>query len=57
MAAGAFAPARSIPESSPIKQNMAVWRTGAVYDPTSNGKMAIKASYSRYALRSVSIVS
>ena len=49
--AGQFVPARSIPESSPIKQNLAVWRTGAVYDPIGDGKTALKASYSRYGLQ------
>ena len=47
---GPFIPARSIPESSPIKQNIAVWRTGLVYDPTGDGQTALKASYSRYGL-------
>jgi len=49
--AGRFVTARSIEESSPIKQNLAVWRTGAVYDPMGDGKMALKASYSRYGLQ------
>ena len=48
---GQFAPAKSIPEQSPIKQNLAVWRTGAVYDPIGDGKTALKASYSRYGLQ------
>lgn len=46
-----FLPAASIPESSPIKQNIAVWRTGASYDPIGDGKTAFKASYSRYGLQ------
>jgi hypothetical protein len=49
--AGRFVAARSIEESSPIKQNLAVWRTGAVYDPMGDGKTALKASYSRYGLQ------
>ena len=48
---GQFVPAKSIPETSPIKQNLAVWRTGLVYDPIGNGKTALKASYSRYGLQ------
>jgi Carboxypeptidase regulatory-like domain/TonB dependent receptor len=46
-----FRPAQSIPEISPIKQNLTVWRTGAVYDPRADGKTAFKASYSRYGLQ------
>jgi hypothetical protein len=46
-----FVPAKSISDSSPIRQNLAVWRTGAVYDPVGDGKMALKASYSRYGLQ------
>src|SRR5439155_379946 len=46
-----FAAARSINETSPIKQNLAVWRTGLVFDPIADGKTAFKASYSRYGLQ------
>jgi hypothetical protein len=46
-----FAPAKSIDETSPIKQNLAVWRTGVVFDPVADGKTALKASYSRYGLQ------
>src|SRR5439155_17149339 len=46
-----FVPARSINELSPIKQNLAVWRTGLVFDPIADGKTAFKASYSRYGLQ------
>jgi len=49
--AGLFVGARSIDESSPIKQNLAVWRAGAAYDPVGDGKTAFKASYSRYGLQ------
>jgi hypothetical protein len=49
--AGLFVPARSIPESSPIKQNLAVWRSGVAYDPMGDGRTAIKGSYSRYGLQ------
>ena len=48
---GPFIDARSIPRSEPISQGIAVWRTGAVYDPTGDGKTALKASYSRYGLQ------
>jgi carboxypeptidase family protein/TonB-dependent receptor-like protein len=48
---GPFVPARTLAESSPIKQNIFVWRTGASYDPFADGKTAVKASYSRYGLQ------
>jgi hypothetical protein len=48
---GPYVPARSIQESTPIKQNLAVWRSGISYDPFSDGRTAIKASYSRYGLQ------
>jgi hypothetical protein len=48
---GPFIAARSIPESEPIKQRIAVWRTGAAYDLTGTGRTALKASYSRYGLQ------
>jgi hypothetical protein len=41
----------SISESTPIKQNLFVWRTGLAYDPMGDGKTALKASYSRYGLQ------
>jgi hypothetical protein len=47
--AGQFAPARSIPRSEPIKQNIGVWRLGSAYDMFGNGRTAVKASVSRYA--------
>ncbi|HMF98122.1 MAG TPA: TonB-dependent receptor [Vicinamibacterales bacterium] len=50
-AGGPFIPARTLDESSPIKQNIFVWRTGASYDPFADGKTALKASYSRYGLQ------
>lgn len=49
--AGTFIGARSLSESTPIKQNLAVWRAGMVYDPAGDGRTAIKASYSRYGLQ------
>jgi len=48
---GPFIAARTLDESSPIKQNIFVWRTGASYDPFADGKTAVKASYSRYGLQ------
>ena len=51
IAAGQFVAAKSIPESSPINQNLAVWRTGLAFDPMADGKTALKASYSRYGLQ------
>ena len=50
-AGGPFIAARNIDESSPIKQNIVVWRTGASYDPIGDGRTAIKASASRYGLQ------
>jgi hypothetical protein len=50
-AGGLFVGPRSIPESTPIKQNLAVWRTGLAYDPLGDGQTAVKASYSRYGLQ------
>lgn len=46
-----FVPAKSIGEISPIKQNLAVWRTGVSYDPWADSRTAFKASYSRYGLQ------
>jgi len=48
---GPFIAARSIAESTPISQNLFVWRTGLSYDPFNDGKTAIKASASRYGLQ------
>lgn len=50
-AAGTWVPERTTAESTPIDQKIGVWRTGASYDPTGNGKTAVKASYSRYGLQ------
>jgi hypothetical protein len=46
-----FVGPKSIPETTPIKQNLFVWRTGLVYDPLGDGKTALKTSYSRYGLQ------
>jgi hypothetical protein len=48
---GQFVVAKTLAESSPINQNLAVWRTGVVFDPMADGKTALKASYSRYGLQ------
>ena len=51
-AGGPFVAARSRSrESTPINQNLFVWRTGLVYDPFGDGKTALKASASRYGLQ------
>ena len=46
--AGTFVGARSVAESNPVDQKLAVWRFGMSYDPAGDGRTAIKASYSRY---------
>ena len=48
---GQFVAAKTLAETSPINQNLAVWRTGLVFDPTADGKTAVKANYSRYGLQ------
>jgi hypothetical protein len=45
---GQFVAPTSVPEATVASQNLAVWRTGLVYDPLGDGKTAVKASYSRY---------
>ena len=47
----AYVGPQSIAESTPIKQNLFVWRSGLSYDPIGDGQTAIKASYSRYGLQ------
>ena len=42
---------RTVPETEVLNQNIAVWRAGASYDLTGNGRTALKASYSRYGLQ------
>ena len=46
-----FVGPQTLSNSTPIKQNLFVWRTGASYDPLADGRTAIKASYSRYGLQ------
>jgi hypothetical protein len=48
---GTFIAARTLQESEPVNQSIAVWRTGASYDVTGNGRTALKGSYSRYGLQ------
>jgi hypothetical protein len=48
---GTFIAARSQAEQEVLDQSIAVWRTGASYDLTGNGRTALKASYSRYGLQ------
>ncbi|MBI3263388.1 MAG: TonB-dependent receptor [Acidobacteria bacterium] len=48
---GPFIEPRSIEERVVLNQSKAVWRAGLAYDLTGNGRTAVKASYSRYALQ------
>ncbi len=48
---GTFIAAKSITEQEVMNQSKGVWRLGASYDLTGNGRTAIKSSYSRYALQ------
>jgi hypothetical protein len=48
---GPYIEPRSGSEQEVLNQTRAVWRTGLVYDVTGNGRTAVKASYSRYALQ------
>ena len=57
-AAGAVGPGGTVrrgrarcPSRKCINQSIAVWRAGASYDLTGNGRTALKASYSRYGLQ------
>lgn len=51
MTGGQFGAPLSIGQSTPVDQNIAVWRTGVVYDLTGDGKTALKGNYSRYGLQ------
>jgi len=46
-----FIGAATFPGREVINQSRGVWRLGASYDVTGNGRTALKASYSRYALQ------
>ena len=48
---GTFSGARTFAEKEAINHSIAVWRAGASYDLTGNGRTAIKASASRYGLQ------
>jgi hypothetical protein len=48
---GPFIDARSVEEQEVINQSKGVWRAGIVFDATGDGRTALKASYSRYALQ------
>lgn len=48
---GTFSGPRTVAEKEVINQNIAVWRLGASYDLTGNGRTALKASASRYGLQ------
>ena len=48
---GTFAGPRSVPGKEAINHSIAVWRAGASYDLTGNGRTALKASASRYGLQ------
>jgi hypothetical protein len=48
---GTFIAQQDVEEQEVIDQSLAVWRTGASYDVTGNGRTALKASYSRYGLQ------
>jgi hypothetical protein len=46
--AGTFIGERTLAETTPVRQNLAVWRSGLSYDLVGNGRTALKASFSRY---------
>jgi hypothetical protein len=48
---GPFIVPRRIEEREVLNQTKGVWRAGAVFDATGDGRTAVKASYSRYALQ------
>jgi hypothetical protein len=48
---GPYIDPRSIGEQEVIDQTKGVWRAGLVYDLTGDGRTAVKANYSRYALQ------
>lgn len=49
--ANRFIGAASFPGREVINQSRGVWRLGAAYDMTGDGRTAVKASYSRYAVQ------
>jgi hypothetical protein len=48
---GPYGQPRQVAETEMLNQSKAVWRAGAAYDLSGDGRTAIKASYSRYALQ------
>jgi hypothetical protein len=48
---GPYGDPRNVTNQEVINQSKGVWRAGAVYDVTGDGRTAVKASYSRYALQ------
>jgi Carboxypeptidase regulatory-like domain len=48
---GTFGTPRTVAEQEVINHSIAVWRAGASYDLTGNGRTAVKASVSRYGLQ------
>jgi hypothetical protein len=48
---GPYGEPRTVSEQEVINQSRAVWRAGAVFDLTGDGRTAVKSSYSRYALQ------
>jgi hypothetical protein len=48
---GPFIEPRSVSRQNVINQSKFVWRSGLVFDLTGDGRTALKASYSRYALQ------
>ena len=48
---GTFGTPRTVAAQEAINHSIAVWRAGASYDLTGNGRTAIKGSFSRYGLQ------
>ncbi len=48
---GPYIAARAVAATEVLNQKLFVWRSGASYDLTGNGRTALKASYSRYGLQ------
>jgi outer membrane receptor for ferrienterochelin and colicin len=48
---GPYIDPKTVSKTEVLDQSKAVWRVGAVFDLTGNGRTALKANYSRYALQ------
>jgi catechol 2,3-dioxygenase-like lactoylglutathione lyase family enzyme len=48
---GPYGDPRTVANQEVLNQSKGVWRAGAVYDLAGDGRTALKASYSRYALQ------